>query len=56
MIGLLFTLVIAALIIWAVKQVLPALGIPPNIAHVIYVVVVVLVVLYVVSALLRVVP
>jgi hypothetical protein len=49
--GLLVSLIIVALVVWAVRTLLPALGIPPPVSTVIYVVVVVLVVLWLVCQL-----
>ncbi len=50
LIGLFVALVLIALVVWAVPQLLSAIGVPPNVATVIYVGLVVLVVLWVVSA------
>ena len=49
-------LILAALLIWAVRALLPALGLPPPIARVLEVVVIVLVVLWLLTALLGVGP
>ena len=46
LIGLLVALLIAAVIIWAVRTILPLLGVPANIAQVIWVIVVVIVLLW----------
>jgi hypothetical protein len=42
-------LILIALVIWAVPQLLAAIGVPPNIAKIIYVCLVCLIVLWVVS-------
>lgn len=47
--GLLVALLIVALILWAVRTLVPALGIPEPIATVVWVIVVVLVVLWLVG-------
>lgn len=49
-------LVVLALVVWAVPQLLAAIGVPANVATVIYVGVVCLIVLWVVSVLLGYVP
>jgi hypothetical protein len=51
MIGLLIVLIIAALILWAVRMLLPVLGLPEPIGTVIYVVIVVIVVLWLIQSL-----
>jgi hypothetical protein len=51
LIGLLMALIIVALVVWATRTLLPALGVPPPVATVIHVVVVVLVVLWLVGQL-----
>jgi hypothetical protein len=48
---ILVTLLLLALVVWAVRTLTPALGIPEPIATVIYVIVVVLVVLYLIGLL-----
>lgn len=50
LIGLLVVLVIAALLIWATNRIVPAIGLPANIATIITVIVTVLVVLWLLSA------
>ena len=42
-------LILIALVIWAVPQLLAAIGVPPNIATIIYVCIVCLIVLWVVA-------
>jgi hypothetical protein len=42
-------LILIAVVVWAVPQILRAIGVPPNVATVIYVGLVVLIVLWVVS-------
>lgn len=51
LVSLLITLVIFALVIWAVQTILPALKVPPPISTVIWVVVVVVMVLWLISRL-----
>lgn len=51
LISLLLLLIVLAVVVWAVRTLIPVLGIPQPIATVIYVVLVLIVVLYVVSAL-----
>lgn len=50
LIGIFGALVIIALLVWAVPKLLAAIGVPPNVATVIYVGLVVLVVLWLLSA------
>lgn len=52
LITLFVALILIALAVWAVPQLLNAIGVPPNVATIIYVGMVVLVVLWLVSVLL----
>lgn len=51
LIGLFVALVLIALLVWAVPKLLAAIGVPPNVATVVYVGLVVLVVLWLVGQL-----
>jgi len=49
LIGIFVALVLIALVVWAVPQLLAAIGVPANVATVIYVCLVVLIVLWLLS-------
>ena len=49
LIGIFVALVLIALVVWAVPQLLAAIGVPPNVATVIYVCLVVLIVLWLIT-------
>ena len=49
LIGLFGVLVVIALLVWAVPKLLAAIGVPPNVATVVYVGLVVLIVLWLLS-------
>ena len=49
LIGLLVTLLVVALVLWAVKAVLPAVGLPENVQRIIFVIIVVVICIYLIG-------